>query len=64
MRISAATTTDRATAVQISHCGTLSVAVFITVRKMPRTVDRTSRTKDTAVVRAKVLSEKVPRENA
>jgi undecaprenyl-diphosphatase len=59
-RISAAATSDRATAVQISHCWTSSVVVFITVWNMPRTVDRTRSTKDTQVVMANVLSEKVP----
>ena len=43
LRISAATTIDKATAVQISHCRTSSLTVFITVWKMPRTVDRISR---------------------
>jgi hypothetical protein len=42
-RISTATTTGRATAVQISHCTTSSLSVFSSVWKMPRTVDRTSR---------------------
>src|SRR6266568_84895 len=42
-RISAASTIDRATAVQISHCRTSSLTVFITVWKMLRTVDSTSR---------------------
>ena len=64
MRISAATTTDRATAVQISHCRTSSLTVFSTVWKMLRTVDRISRTKDPLVVMTNVLSEKVSRENA
>src|SRR5208282_112324 len=64
LRISAATTIDRATAVQISHCTTSSVTVFITVWNMPRAVDRTSRRKDALVVMTNVLSEKVPRENA
>ena len=58
LRISAATTIDRATAVQISHCGTSRVVVRITVWKMPRTVDRSSRSKDSPVVRTNVLSEK------
>ena len=49
---------------QISHCRTSSLTVFITVWKMPRTVDRTSKTKDALVVIRNVLSEKVPRENA
>ena len=64
LRISAATTIDRATAAQIIHCRTSSRTVFITVWKMPRTVDRTSRTKDPLVVMRNVLSEKVSRENA
>ena len=64
LRISAATTIDKATAVQISHCRTSSLTVFITVWKMLRTVDRTSRTKDPLVVMMNVLSEKVSRENA
>src|ERR1700745_1082199 len=59
LRISAATTTDRATAVQISHCTALRIVVVITVWKMPRTVDRSSRRKDSPVVRTNVLSEKV-----
>ena len=58
LRISAAATIDRATAVQISHCGTSSLVVFITVWNMPRTVDRSSRRKDAPVVMANVLSEK------
>ena len=49
---------------QISHCGTSSLTVFITVWNMPRTVDRTSRAKDPLVVMRNVLSEKVSRENA
>jgi hypothetical protein len=61
LRISAAATIDRATAVQISHCRTSSRTVFITVWKMPRTVDRASRTKDALVVMRNVLSEKVSR---
>jgi hypothetical protein len=64
LRISAATTIDRATAVQISHCRTSSLTVFSTVWKMLRTVDRISRTKDPLVVITNVLSEKVSRENA
>ena len=41
LRISAATTIDRATAVQISHCRTSSLTVFSTVWKMLRAaVDR------------------------
>ena len=64
LRSSAATTIDRATAVQISHCETSSVVVRITVWKMPRTVDRSSRSKDSPVVRTNVLSEKVLGENA
>ena len=64
LRISAATTIDRATAVQISHCRTSSLTVFSTVWKMLRTVDRISRTKDPLVVMTNVLSEKVSRENA
>src|SRR5215467_13461225 len=63
-RISAAAMIDRATAVQISHCRTSSLVVFSTVWKMPRTVDRTSRTKDPLVVMRNVLSAKVSRENA
>ena len=51
-------------AVQISHCGTSSLVVSITFWKMPRTVDRTSRTNDTLVVMRNVLPEKVSRENA
>ena len=50
LRISAATAIDRATAAQISHCPTSSLTVFITVWKMPRTVDRTSKAKDPLVV--------------
>jgi hypothetical protein len=34
LRISAAATTDRATAVQVSHCRTSSLTVFSTVWKM------------------------------
>jgi len=64
LRISAATTIDRATAVQISHCRTSSLTVFSTVWKMLRMVDRISRTKDPLVVMTNVLSEKVSRENA
>jgi len=64
LRISAATTIDRATAAQISHCRTSSLTVFRTVWKMPSTVDRTSSTKDPLVVTTNVLSEKVSRENA
>ena len=64
LRISAATTIDRATTVQISHCRTSSLTVFSTVWKMLRTVDRTSRTNDPLVVMTNVLSEKVSRENA
>ena len=64
MRISATATTDRATAVQMSHCRTSSLTVSITVWKMLRTVDRTSRAKDPPVVMRNVLSAKVSRENA
>ena len=64
LRISAATTIDRATAVQISHCRTSSRTALITVWKMLRTVDRTSRTKEPLVVMTNVLSENVSRENA
>ena len=64
VRISAAATTGRATAVQISHCWTSSMTVFSTIWKMPRTVDSTSRTKDPLVVITNVLSENVSRENA
>ena len=64
LRTSAATTMDRATAVQISHCRTSSLTVFITVWKMPSAVDSTSRTKDPLVVMTNVLSENVSRENA
>jgi len=64
LRISATATTDRATAVQVSHCRTSSLTVFITVWKMLRTVDRISRTKDPLVVMRNVLSAKVSRENA
>ena len=53
LRISAATTIDRATAVQISHCRTSSLTVFNTAWKMLRTVDRISRTKDPPVVMTK-----------
>lgn len=55
---------DSATAMQISHCRTSSVTVFITVWKMLSTVDRTSRTKDALVVMTNVRSENVSRENA
>jgi hypothetical protein len=64
LRASAATTIDRATTAQISHCRTSSVTVFRNVWKMPRTVDRVSRMKDPPVVTTNVLSEKVSMENA
>ena len=64
MRVSAAATTDRATAVQIGHCRTSRLMVFSTVWKMLRTADRTSRAKDPPVVMRNVLSAKVSRENA
>ena len=49
---------------QSSHCRTSSLTVFSTTWKMPRTVDKISRTKDPLVVMTNVLSEKVSRENA